>query len=257
VNVDVVADAGNSFIKWGRCEGGAVVEMVSVSPVDSKKWQDVLDGWPLKKKCQWVISGSDPACGKRMAKWLSDRFQQVRVLHSHVQLPIKVNVDHPDKVGLDRLCNAVAVNSRKASGVAAVVIDAGTAVTVDYVDEPGVFQGGAILPGLAIMANILERGTAALPLLKVADWKKLLATATAPGKFTEQAIALGISACFHGGIERVARDYAKLAGNRVVVYIGGGDGGFLPDAFPLGQGHEHQRWPEMTLEGIRIAGERL
>jgi type III pantothenate kinase len=256
VNVDVVADAGNSFIKWGRCEGGAVVEMVSISPVDSK-WQGRLDGWPLKKKCQWVVSGSDPVSRGRLAKWLAGKSEQVRILSSHAQLPIKLNVEQPEKVGLDRLCNAVAVNSRKPAGTAAVVIDAGTAVTVDYVDEAGVFQGGAILPGLGLMADLLERRTAALPLLKVADFKKLLATATAPGKFTEQAIALGIAACFHGGIERVARDHAKLAGDRVVVYIGGGDGGFLPDTFPLGEGHEHQRWPEMTLEGIRIAGERL
>jgi len=67
-------------------------------------------------------------------------------------------------------------------------------------------------------------------------------------------MTLGVTACFHGGVARIARDYRKAACDRAVFYIGGGDGPRLSAGFSLG---EHHLWPEMTLEGIRIAGENL
>jgi type III pantothenate kinase len=257
VNVDVVVDAGNTFVKWGRCSDEAVVEVVSLNPSDTEAWNDQITKWVLKKKCQWVVAGSDPSRRNRLVTWLGEQYRHVRTLNSHFQLPITVNVKHSEKVGLDRLCNGIAINKRKPQDMAAVVIDAGTAVTVDYVDEAGVFQGGAILPGLWIMAELLHWHTAALPLIKSNDLKQLIASSTPPGKSTLEAMALGAIACFHGGIERVAREYVKMAGERVVCYIGGGDGTMLPADFPLGRQHEHHHWPEMTLEGIRIAGEQL
>jgi type III pantothenate kinase len=253
VNVDVVVDCGNSFIKWGRCSEAAVVEMATLKPANTEQWPIQLESWALKRKCHWLVSGSDPARQKRMVTWLTKQNQHVQVLDSDTRLPIKLNVKQPDKVGLDRLCNAVAVNSRRPTGKAAVVIDAGTAVTVDYVDEAGVFQGGAILPGLLLMAELLHRRTAALPLIKAEDFKQLVDPVESPGKSTVEALVLGLGACFRGGIERIARAYLAKA-PEAVIYIGGGDGPLVFKDFPVGECHH---WPEMTLEGIRIAGAQL
>jgi len=254
VNVDVVVDAGNSFIKWGRCDGGAVVEMASLARVAPATWDSQLRKWQLEKKRRWIVAGSNAPRRDRLAEWLGKQDQDVRVLNSYLQLPITQNVNQPEKVGLDRLLNAVAVNTRKPKGVPAVIIDAGTAVTADYVDESGVFQGGAILPGMAIMARFLHEHTAGLPLIKPVEVTQLTGSVALPGKSTVEAMVLGMAACFRGGVERIAHEYMKWSANRAVFYFGGGDGALLAADFKLG---EHHHWPEMTLEGIRIAGEQL
>jgi type III pantothenate kinase len=253
VNVDVVVDAGNSFIKWGRCAGGKVVERVSLNHDDTEGWNRQLDNWCIAEKRLWAVSGSDPKRQEQIIDWLFNHGQQVKVLDSYDLLPLKLNVKRPEKVGLDRLFNAVAVNSRKQVGVAAVVIDAGTAVTVDYIDAAGVFQGGAILPGLGTMAESLHKQTALLPHVKPDELEFLGGTVKLPGKKTTEAMALGIIACFLGGIERISREYLSLATGQVAFFIGGGDGSWVDRNLSLG---EHFWWPEMTLEGIRIAGMR-
>ena len=91
----------------------------------------------------------------------------MRVLQYAGELPLRVELEKPDHVGIDRLLDAVAVNSRRAPGVPAVIIDAGSAVTVDLVDGAGAFRGGAILPGLRLMAKSLHDYTALLPLIEL------------------------------------------------------------------------------------------
>src|SRR5205085_11851847 len=95
--------------------------------------------------------------------WIRQRGDAVAVLESWRQLPLEVKVEQPERVGIDRLLNFVALRSRTVRAVSMVVIDAGSAVTVDWVDEQGTFRGGAIFPGLRLMAMALHRYTAALP----------------------------------------------------------------------------------------------
>ena len=59
----------------------------------------------------------------------------------------------PDKVGIDRLLDAVADESLASQGEPAIVVDLGTAITVDLVSASGAFLGGAIMPGIATSAR--------------------------------------------------------------------------------------------------------
>jgi type III pantothenate kinase len=254
MNVDVVVDAGNSFIKWGRCAEGKVVEMVSLDPALPDTWRRQLDFWKIKKKCNWIITGSNSKRRKETRQWLEERKQQFQILESHTQIPIEINVHFPEKVGLDRLFNAVAVNSRKPTDAAAVIIDAGTAVTVDYLDETGVFQGGAILPGFWTMSRLLHRQTSSLPMITAEERKHGSGNLKMPGKSTVEALALGISACFYGGVRQIIWELVNARTNRFVFFVGGGDAEYICTSVAM---KEYIHWPEMTLEGIRIAAERL
>src|SRR5262249_17750793 len=140
-----------------------------------------------------------------------------QVISSRHQIPIEIVVDFPDKLGLDRLFNAVAVNQRRQPGRPAVVVDAGSAVTVDYVDEEGRFQGGAILPGLGLMARALNAYTAQLPVVQVQRRLR------APEKSTERALELGVFHAALGGIELLIRDYQGRAVQPLSIFFGGGD----------------------------------
>ncbi len=177
--------------------------------------------------------------------WLRQRGDVVIPIDSHTQLPLAIALPEPAKVGIDRLLNAVAVNTRRAADIPAVIIDAGSAVTVDYVDRAGVFRGGAILPGLRLMAKTLHENTALLPAIDVD------ADIAMPGMSTLAAMKAGIFCAVVGGIRELVRRLVVEAnlGDEWEAYAGGGDAALLTPHLPFAV----KRWPEMTLEGLRLA----
>jgi type III pantothenate kinase len=243
MKADVVVDVGNSRIKWGRCTDGGITDSVPLPPDDAATWQQQLDQWRLVGPCAWVVTGVHPARRDRLAAWLRERGHKVQVLDQAAQLPLQVRVENPECVGIDRLLNAVAANARRGLGTRAAIIDAGSAVTVDYLDEAGAFQGGAILPGLHLMSQALHAYTALLPLVEVRG------PVPPVGASTAAAMRAGIFWAVLGGIEALLRELRGLAGTDLEVYVTGGDGAVLAGQL---SGPE-QLWPEMTLEGIRLA----
>lgn len=238
----VVVDVGNTRIKWGRCADDRVAEMASLAHDDENDWRRQLADWQISYGSIWAVSGVQPKERDRFCAWLAGHGHKTDVVNSYLQLPLRIDVDHPDKVGLDRLLNAVAVNTVRSPRVGAFIVDAGTAVTVDYVDASGTFQGGAIFPGLRLMAKALHEYTALLPLID--DFE----ASTFPAKNTEAALRTGIVQAVLGGIERLAPSLTWCH-----VFLGGGDAALLAPHFasqPL-KARPLQVWPEMTLEGIR------
>src|SRR5439155_21245354 len=120
-------------------------------------------------------------------------------------LPITNDVVKPEHVGIDRLLNAVAARNRLMAAKSIVIIDAGSAVTVDWVDKDGVFRGGAIFPGLQMMAKALHDYTAALPMV---EDNRSTPRHILPGNSTESAIRGGVFWAVAGGIRALTRLYA-------------------------------------------------
>ena len=101
----------------------------------------------------------------------------------------------PEEIGQDRLANAIA--AQEYYGVPAVIIDLGTAVTLDIVSSAG-YEGGIIAPGLAVMTRYLHEQTALLPRLEEDD---LIQVEGAIGKSTLHAMQLGVAIGFSGMLE--------------------------------------------------------
>lgn len=243
----VVADVGNSRIKWGRCVEGAVREVCSLPPETPAVWEQQRQRWGLGENCHWIVTGVHPARREELVEWLRQCGQRATVLDDPADLPLRVLVARPDHVGMDRLLDAVAANSRRPAGMPAVVIDAGSAVTVDLLDDSGAFVGGAILPGLRLMAKALHDYTALLPLVEPP-----LKVPGVPGMATIPAIESGIFWAVAGGIEALLREYRIHCGSPLEVFLTGGDAPLLQSAVP-----EAQPWPAMTLEGIRLSAEAM
>ena len=112
----------------------------------------------------------------------------------------------------------------------------------------GTFVGGAILPGLRLMAQALHDHTALLPLISTPR-----AAPPAPGTSTPAAMELGVYWSVAGGVLAVLDAYRRHFDAEPAVFLTGGDGPALVGA--LGPTATH--WPEMTLEGIRLAAEAL
>ncbi len=161
-------------------------------------------------------------------------------------VPIQHNLIPPITVGVDRLLNALAAHNR--SGEACVVIDAGTAVTVDFVDGWGVFQGGCIAPGLNMALWALHRRAPALPAVEPGT----VASASGPlGRTTVDAMALGCAASIRGMVRLLLEQYAELNGSYPRVIATGGD---APLLFENDELIEHIV-PDLTLVGMRTAWE--
>lgn len=149
-------------------------------------------------------------------------------------------------VGQDRLLCAAGAFAH--AGQACVVVDLGTALTIDFVDGEGVFHGGAIAPGLDMMLSALAERTAALPRVQFErDQDEVIF-----GKNTPAAMRLGVHAMVNGAVRFLAERYADFYEAYPRIIATGGDMGVL-------EGDElvEAFLPDLQLHGIRVACERL
>jgi type III pantothenate kinase len=249
VTPDIVVDIGNSRMKWGRCAPD-VVEMVSLPLDDLNAWDDQAERWRTEGPTYWAVGGVNPKRVEQFLKWRKARGGDCRHITRHDQLPLRLSVDAPESVGLDRLFGCVAANAHRRQGCAAVTVDIGTAVTVNVLDPDGVFRGGAIFPGPRLMAKALHEHTAKLPEVD-------LATPFAfPGTNTEAAIRAGIFTAVTGGVLAACAGVAKLFGppDKIDAFYTGGGSDQVSLRAP---GWTFRRVPTLNLDGIRLATESL
>ncbi len=159
-----------------------------------------------------------------------------------VEIPIGRCLDHEVRVGDDRLLNAAAAYHGLKQ--ACVIIDAGTAVTIDFVDGEGTFHGGAIAPGAQLQLNALHTQTSLLPKVRFAA-----PSSEAFGPNTEQAMLHGVFYGIRGMVRHLIERYAEayLAYPKIVAT--GGDAQMLFEGDEL---IEHVV-DELTLRGLAIS----
>ncbi len=245
----IVADIGNSRIKFGLCDSARVARSASL-PDDPDAWRKQLAEWRIEEPQDWTLAGVDPKRRDYLADWLRQSGNRVRILDHFSQLPLQVSVDLPESVGIDRLLNVLAAKSRVDETTPVVVVDVGTAVTVNLLDESGAFAGGAIFPGTRLMAEALHDQTAALPLVNLAEHSNLV-----PAKSTAPAIGAGIHWAVVGGIAALVRELHRCvpAAEPLQVFLTGGDAADIEPDLPDRDLYQYELHPKLTLEGIRIA----
>jgi type III pantothenate kinase len=241
---DVVADIGNSSLKWGRCRPDGVVDVHSV-PLDN------LSDLPAGRPLTWAVASVNPPARDRFAAHVRGRGDTVVVIDRPDLLPLVTRLPEPRRTGIDRLLAACAANALRPPGRPAAVVLVGTAVVVDFLDAAGVFLGGAIFPGPGLMARSLHEHTAQLPHLE-----RIPHDPAVPGDATVPAIELGVHAAVVGGVNRLITLAADRAGVRATdldVFVTGGAAGVLGDHV-VGR---VTRRPMLVLEGVGLAAEAL
>lgn len=178
-----------------------------------------------------------------------------------VRVPVVMNVQGSGStVGVDRLLCALAASARS-GGAACAVIDAGTCVTVDFVDAHAVFQGGAIAPGVGLMLKAMHGGTSALPSVQPprkgddTAWISTDEVKGAMGKNTEQAMLLGTLNAVRGLVRWQVEKFAEAAGSYPRVIATGGDAPLLFDPRIAGAGDDlvEHIVPDLQLVGMVAA----
>jgi type III pantothenate kinase len=243
----VVLNVGNSRLAVAPFRAGELGEVVRVDLKEPAAWGPAIaNAWKR-------IAGTENAAvvGASVNPDLDEPVEQavLDAVNRHVvwigedlDLPIKVLTDHPEQTGIDRVLNVAAAYEQL--GKACVVVDAGTAVTVDYCNDKGEFVGGAIAPGAGMMLDALHEHTARLP--RVTPF----AAPTDPlGKSTQQAILHGVYHAIRGMVKEVVETYATELGTWPELIATGGDAAVLFQDWELC----HAVAPDLTLYGIALA----
>ncbi len=229
-------DIGNTRAKFGLFRTGQRPSIEPISIVarvldqtpcladELRAWWQTLN---LSVPVRAVVAGSDPETREQLTSNWPFTNGAPAVIANHKQIPIGMDVDVPEKVGIDRLLNVFAGGRLFALNRPLIVVDSGTATTVDLMTADQTFRGGSILPGLRLSACAMHDYTARLPFLSVDDEPADLPVV--PGRNTEDAMRAGLFIGQLGAVRELVDRLSSAAMNRfeekeppVIVVTGGG-----------------------------------
>lgn len=247
----IVVDIGNSALKLAiahRDSQGQIALQSKLHWLHNDFSAAELDRWAPRDEAHWCIASVHRGKTESLLQWIA-KFRPGQPFSelAYTDLPLKIEVDSPQRVGMDRLLTAVAANARRESTHPAITITAGTAVTINAIGREGQFLGGAILPGKPLLAKVLHDYTDALPL--VSDSNPIYRTI---GKNTEDAIRSGIHYGLQGAIRQIVEQYQMELGREVEIFIAGGDAKTIQQALQLAT-----LTPDLVLEGAAIVAHSL
>ncbi|MCQ2295823.1 MAG: type III pantothenate kinase [Bacteroidales bacterium] len=199
--MNLTLDIGNTMVKWALFEGGCLTRSGR---------QATLEGVPHAERAMVCASGRvDEAALAALA-------DEVHILSAETSLPIGVDYETPQTLGADRVAAACGAR-RLGEGRACVVVDAGTCITIDYIDAAGVYRGGAILPGMEMKFRALHTFTAKLPLLSDVGFDEAPLT----GRSTRASMAAGVLTATRFEVEGFVARYRAEAPECDVLLTGG------------------------------------
>lgn len=234
-------DAGNSRVKWGWHDGKGWTSLATVSIIEFAAANHDINPFAATHANpeKIIISNvAGEAAHQLIVNWTSIFEAEAHWLHGETErCGVKNGYETPDQLGPDRWAALVA--ARALHPGPCLVVNSGTATTIDTLSAQGMFEGGLILPGVDLMRFVLHEHTGRLPLQE--------------GRFREaprntvDAIATGCWQAQAGAVERMAR---RLGPGGLVI-VSGGAGRLLVDQLA----GIHCRYVDnLVLEGLaRIA----
>jgi type III pantothenate kinase len=246
-----VIDSGNTRLHYSAhdfLESSELTDMVSVPyPESLDSLRTILSGlYDYGGKIEKIA-----ACSVS-SKWRGELFEtlnemfpgKLAVARTAEDIGVKVPYENPETYGVDRALAAFA--AYRYFGDSCVVVDAGTAVTVDAVGSDGAVIGGYIFPGKAVVADALSDGTD-LPSVSGAGILNGI------GNSTETCIEFGISMGYRAAVRHLIESASDRAGNGSRVMLTGGNAGDLENILPFPAVMK----PGIVLEGLGILADML
>ncbi len=209
-----------------------------------------LEAWRVENvrgRATWLLASVHRAAADRLAR-IVGRDGTVRRL-TYRDVPLAIRVDEPERVGIDRLLAALAANRNRQRDRAAIVVDLGTAITVDLLDASGAFCGGAILPGVALSARALEEHTDALPRVAMDHLEK---PPTPIGTSTVPAIESGLYWGAIGAIRELITQMSSGLAAAPEVFLTGGASTPVAELLAERADHSVRHVPHLVLSGIAL-----
>ena len=225
-------DAGNSRVHWRLLDERRI-------PLrrGDQSWEDGLEALAFEKVTSLEFASVAGARADALKMTLAhDTRAPIRDfgVFSH-QCGVTNAYSDPSRMGVDRWL--AMIGGFHAFGGPLTVLDAGTAITIDYVDVRGVHRGGYILPGLGLMKESLGAGTSGVRADPASGGDM------GPGTSTTECVHQGIAWLFDTMVVRAGEYWGKSKGRLIVT---GGDADRMPD----GLGAEVVREPDLVFLGM-------
>lgn len=257
-------DAGNTLVKFAAFVGETIIARASAPTIRLRATDDL---GPLIEQLTRQTAGANPpdriavcCVVPRIAELIRTALPQLRCraadgpcwIGAGLDLGIEVGVKEPDRLGADRIADAV--GAVHFLGTPVIAVNCGTAITATVVDQSRKLLGGAIAPGPGTAAAALASFAAQLPAIEVGDVPADCAPLSLPraiGRSTEEAIAAGV---LHGAVGMVRQViYAAAAELQSPLFkvLTGGYADLIASACP-----DCEVMPDLTFHGIRLIAER-
>ena len=231
--MNLIIDIGSTFIKLAIYEDDTLRFLQRYKKVRVSDINDIRKKYPFEKAILSSVRRSHPYFIQHLQK-----NYHLSILSHKTKVPVTLSYKTPKTLGLDRLAavvGAVAAYPNKKI----LVIDIGTCMTYDYVDDKKVYHGGNISPGIELRLNAMHDYTSSLPLVKRKKHEDIL------GKSTTRAIQNGAVWGVKLEIERFIESLTKKYGRLIVILTGG-------DAIYFGDWLDSKIFvsPNLVLDGL-------
>lgn len=223
-----IIDAGNSRLKIGTCNNGKLKGVKYFD--DFKPLQNAF-----KSNIPIAVSSVLNFDFKKKIESLKNPIFWINHL---VKLPFKINYLSPETLGIDRICNVVAI-SKTNEFTPRLSIDIGTCIKFDFLNAKNEYEGGSISPGLNLRYKSLNAFTHKLPFVNATSHPKLIGNST--DSAIQSGVQNGMKTEILGLINWYKGEYPDL-----FIYITGGDAHY----FELAQKNVIFAVENLTLQGI-------
>jgi type III pantothenate kinase len=230
----LVVDIGNSTVRVGLVEALTVLRTVSAPQgdvLDDSRFQRMVEQLLGSDTVDELILSSVVPSLNEHVEQLSARLRTEHITVIVEELPyMPLSYRSNETLGIDRYCNALA--ARALYGSPAIVIDLGTATTVNVINAEGVFEGGAIGLGLGSSYRALHDYTAQLPHLAPQYQESPI------GRTTDESIHAGVTMLQLYGLRAMIGDLKDEIGAESHVIVTGGNLKVIPENWIKGASFE-------------------
>jgi len=238
----LLIDAGNSRVKWALLDNGYWKTGASGRAEFAAVLKDNMDSG-VSPGSVHICSTRSQAFNQQLTVLIQDMFgiEAEFVWPQRRAYGVMNRYEPVDSLGADRWAALVAVKSICHN--AAIIIDCGTAVTIDALNTDGVFEGGVIFPGVELALQSLNQADN----LDVAGQ----GPTTVFARSSQQAMYSGVIYSLAGAINRIVLEMRKKLGLGVSIYICGGDAGKVFDLID----HNVIKEPDLVMTGLKVIAE--
>jgi len=231
--MNLIIDIGNSSTKFAIFDHKEMITLFRSREFSCEKLEKKLSPYKIEK----AIISSVRNTPEYIYDLLTVNIPEVHILSHKTRLPFKIEYDTPETLGTDRIA-AVAGAFNLFPGAETLVIDAGTAITFDFLSGE-FYKGGNISPGITMRFRALHKFTGRLPLVSPQD------NYTFPGRNTTDAITAGVITGVTYEINEYIRTFEKKH-NEIKIILTGGDSGYLKDKI----NHQFTYMPDIVIDGL-------
>jgi type III pantothenate kinase len=214
--MNLIVDIGNTSTKIAVFDGQIKLSHSRINELSCEEIEKEMKGLKIEKAIVSSVKSLPPF----ISDLLFPDIPFVHILSHRSLLPFEIEYDTPETLGPDRIA-AIAGAFNLFPGMEVLVIDAGTALTIDYLSAES-YKGGNISPGLSMRFRALNKFTDMLPLVSTTE------NYSFPGRNTVDAISAGVITGIIYEINEYIRTFENKHRNFKVI-LTGGDSGFLKD----------------------------